>query len=187
MSLNNILLNSSLLAELYKDSLVAEGQTQAEFVDSEVGRIEPEKINSEKSRAAKSDRAVWNYLGEYKKMVLLVVRYPNTAHLPDRQLSFLTSILTACKLGLGDVAILNISNAPAADYKSISDQFRSRVTALFGITPAEFAMPVDFPEFQVQAFNNCTFLHTPILEELEADRVLKSKLWVCLRRMFDLP
>jgi len=187
MSLNNILLNSSLLTELYRDSLVAEVQTRTEFVVSEVGRVEPEKIDSEKSRAPRSNQAGWNYLGEYKKSVLLVVRYPNTAHLPDQQLSFLTTILTACKLGLGDVAILNISNAPAVDYKSISDQFRSRVTALFGITPPEFAMPVDFPAFQVQAFNNCTFLHTPILEELEADRVLKSKLWVCLRRMFDLP
>jgi len=47
-------------------------------------------------------------------------------------------------------------------------------------------MPLSFPEFQVQAFNNCIFLHTPVLEVLETDKVLKSKLWVCLKRMFGV-
>ena len=116
----------------------------------------------------------------------MIVRYPTATYLPDEQLNFLTSILAACKLSLGDVAIVNILNAPPAFYKGAMEKFRSTTTILFGITPQEFEMPVNFPEFQVQRFNNCTFLHTPGLESLEADKVLKSKLWVCLRRMFSL-
>jgi hypothetical protein len=57
---------------------------------------------------------------------------------------------------------------------------------LLGLTPEEFEMPLNFPEFQVQPFNNCTFLHAPMLEVLEADKVLKSKLWVCLKKMFGM-
>jgi hypothetical protein len=106
--------------------------------------------------------------------------------LPDEQLNFITGALTACKLGLADVAILNISHTPSGKYKEIYNEFKSKVTILFGVTPAEFEMPVDFPEFQVQAFNNCTYLHSPELSKLEADKVLKSKFWVCLRRLFDI-
>jgi len=129
----------------------------------------------------------WKYLGEYKKTILLVVRYPTATYIPDEQLNFLTSVLGACKLSLGDIAILNLTNAPSVLHKDIQNKFKSSVTILFGLTPEELEMPVNFPEFQVQAFNNCTFLHTPTLEKLETDKILKSKLWVCLRKMFNLP
>lgn len=182
MSLNSIQLNSSLLTGMYKESLVEDAELHQKlktpFIKAEAD-LDKLKRNESKHRD-------WDYLGEYKKSVLLIVRYPNATCLPDVQLNFLASMLTACKLGLVDVAILNISTAPSNHYKTIYDQFKSRVMILFGITPEEFAMPVNFPEFQVQAFNNCTFLHTPILEALESDKVLKSKLWVCLRRIFDL-
>ncbi len=182
MSLNNIQLNSSHLAALYKNSLVETGKIPQ--IKENVFTSPP--VETEKLKEINAPVREWKYLGEYKKNILLIVRYANATYLPDEQLNFLTSILGACKLSLGDVAILNLANAPADIYKPIFDQFKSRVTVLFGITPTEFAMPVNFPEFQVQAFNNCTFLHTPIIEELETDKVLKSKLWVCLRRIFGV-
>jgi hypothetical protein len=181
MSLNNIQLNSSHLAELYRNSLIETDEVSRE----EKVFIKPSAEALNKKEIASMVRD-WKYLGENKKNILLIVRYANATYLPDEQLNFLTSILGACKLSLGDVAILNVANAPADIYNGVSEQFNSLVTVLFGITPIEFAMPINFPEFQVQAFNNCTFLHTPILEELEIDKVLKSKLWVCLRKMFGV-
>ena len=138
------------------------------------------------SGAPEMKSPAWKFLGEYKKSILIIVRYDNTPHLPDQQLNFLTSVLTACKLNLGDVAIFNVANGPSVLYKDLQEKFKSSFTILFGLTPEEFEMPLSFPEFQVQAFNNCTFLHTPVLETLEADKVLKSKLWVCLRKMFGV-
>jgi hypothetical protein len=182
MSLNNIQLNAWHLAELFRNCLVETDEVSQNkekiFTNSPAETIRMKEIDPPIRE--------WKWLGENKKNILLVVRYANTAYLPDEQLNFLTSILGACKLSLIDVAILNIANAPADSYKSISDQFKSRITVLFGITPTEFAMPANFPEFQVQVLNSCTFLHTPMLEKLEADKVLKSKLWVCLRKMFSL-
>jgi len=134
----------------------------------------------------KSSQDVWKYLGEYKKNILLIVRYTDTTHLPDEQLNFLISVLGACRLDLGDIAILNIANAPSVLHRNIQGKFKSAVTILFGLTPGDLEMPVNFPEFQVQAFDNCTFLHTPVLEILETDKVLKSKLWVCLRKIFGV-
>jgi hypothetical protein len=148
---------------------------------------EPAKPKEIKLTTNDGVTTAWKYLGENKKNILLVVNYENATYLPDGQLNFLISILGACKLSLGDVAILNLATAPASSYNDIWEQFKSRTTMLFGITPTAFAMPVNFPEFQVQPFNNCTFVHTPLLEELERDKILKSKLWVCLRRIFNLP
>jgi hypothetical protein len=187
MSLNNIQLNSFHLVELYRNSLVQTIQSpETKEKVSQRHVVEALKPNGVNSTISDPLSTGWKYLGENKKSILLVVRYTNTTYLPDEQLNFLISILGACKLSLADVAILNLANTPAGSYNSVWEQFKSRITLLFGITPTAFAMPVNFPEFQVQSLNNCTFLHTPVLEELEKDKVLKSKLWVCLRRVFNL-
>lgn len=179
MSLNNIQLNPSLLVDMYRTSLV---ETK-ENVRPEEKKPARAPIETE----GKDAKAVsWKYLGEYKKNILIIVRYNDVPYLSNVQLNFLTSVLNACKLNLGDVAIVNIANAPFALYKDVQDKFKSSFTILLGLTPEEFEMPLSFPEFQVQAFNNCTFLYTPGLEVLETDKVLKSKLWVCLKKMFGV-
>jgi hypothetical protein len=146
----------------------------------------PRKKIPVKEESAVPVPAQWKFLGDHQKNVLLLVRYPDAVHIPDQQLSFITSVLGACKLGLADVAILNLAHAPSAIYKDVVEQFRSRVILMFDITPEGFSLPVHFPEFQVQPFNNIHFLHTPSLESMEADKILKSKLWVSLRRIFEV-
>jgi hypothetical protein len=181
MPLNNVRLNAGLLSDLYKNSLVEIDEPHTTGGKNS-GHFDITK-ESEKKQDAVDE---WKYLGDYKKNILLVVNYQQSVHLPDEQLNFITSFLAACKLNLGDVAILNIDKAPSRFYKEVQSRFNSKVTVLFGLSPAEFSMPVNFPEFQVQALNNCTFLSTPLLEQLETDNLLKSKLWVCLRRVFGV-
>jgi hypothetical protein len=47
-------------------------------------------------------------------------------------------------------------------------------------------LPLNFPHYQIQPFANCSFLYTPSLSEVETDKVQKSKLWVALRRLFNI-
>lgn len=196
MSLNHIQLNSSMLANMYRHSLVEsnevqQGEEKKNTDPLATGKeIKPNDAFIEKpvdlEDTGRHPERGWKYLGENRKNFLLIVCYNDVTYLPDQQLNFLTSILGACKLSLGDVAILNISNSPSRLYTDVQEKFKSSATILFGITPLEFEMPVNFPEFQVQPFNNCIFLHTPSLEKLESDKVLKSKLWVCLRKIFGV-
>jgi len=185
MSLNNIQLNQSLLADMYKTSLVTSndglpGEEKMRAISSKTktAKTEPDTTNMKPLN--------WKYLGDYKKNILIIVHYNDLPYLPDEQLNFLSSILNACKLSLGDVAVLNVANHSPVSYKNILEKFKSSFIILLGLTPEEFEMPLSFPEFQVQSFNSCTFLHTPALETLEGDKVLKSKLWVCLRKMFGV-
>ncbi len=176
MSLNNIQLNPLLLADMYRTSLVETKEA--------IGRKEKKQAPAALETDAKV--TTWKYLGEFKKNILIVVRYKNVPYLPNEQLNFLTSVLSACKLDLGDVAIFNAANGPSNLNKDLQEKFKSNFTILLGLTPEDLEMPLSFPEFQVQSFNNCIFLHTPVLEVLEADKVLKSKLWVCLKKMFGV-
>ena len=178
MDLNHIELPASLLANLYPSSLNEYNESPGKTLSAEVEK--PILKNDEPGKVE------WKWLGENKKNILIVVDFEDAVHLPDKQLQFLTGMLTACNLSLGDVAIVNIHKQPARDYASIIENFRSRIALLFDIEPAAFGLPMNFPFFQIQPFANCSFLYAPSLEQLESDKVLKSKLWVSLRRLFGI-
>ena len=84
MNLNDIVLNPYMLTELYPDVLI---QSQNKNIE-----IEPDL----------------KYLGQNAKRIALLINNPSVPFLTDSEFSFLTSILTACKLSLADVALLNI-------------------------------------------------------------------------------
>jgi hypothetical protein len=128
----------------------------------------------------------WKWLGENRKNILVIVSYPDAVHLPDHDLDFLTGILSACKLSMADVAVVNLNNHPDASYKELVAFFKTRIVLLFAVEPALFGLPMSFPHFQIQPFAGNSFLFSPSLKELENDKILKSKLWVCLKRLFNL-
>jgi hypothetical protein len=173
MELNNIQLPASVIADLYRSSLI---DTNNDTTETPL-IIQPVNIPV-------TDQ--WKYIGENKKNILVAVNYSDIVHLPDEELGFLTGMLTACKLSLADVAIVNLVNYKEKTYKEIIAYFKSRIVFLFGTDPVDFGLPVSFPNFQLQPFANATFLFTPSLEELKKDELLKSKLWVCLRRIFAI-
>lgn len=174
MDLNSIILPASVVAELYDDTIVDTGELQAKSPPIASPVTDP-GVNGR-----------WKWLGENHKNILVLVRYPEAEHLPGRPLHFLTGMLTACKLELKDVAVLNLAQDPGAEYKELIKEFRSRVVLLFDVEPSLLGLPINFPHFQIQPFANNSFLYSPSLEMLEEDKILKSKLWVCLRRLFNI-
>ena len=172
MSLNSIKFGATDIALLFKNSLVE--------VDEKIPLPASPKINSG------SPENEWKFLGENKKKTLIVVRYPDTAHLPERQLSFLTKLLAACNLNLGDVAILNFHAHDASQFSGIVNYFRPKAVLLFDTNPAEFGMPMNFPDFQVQGYKDAVFVSSPSLEKIEPDKNLKGKLWLCLKKIYNL-
>jgi hypothetical protein len=122
------------------------------------------------------------YLGNNNRKILILVSNSDVAFLPDDELSFLTSILSACKLGLADVAILNTSHHN--DAASLIQIIESEKVLLFGLEPLETGLPFHFPHFQLQEFDKRTYLTAPILNVLQNDKVLKLKLWNSLKTLF---
>ncbi|MGQ0738437.1 MAG: hypothetical protein ACT4OJ_05200 [Bacteroidota bacterium] len=179
MSLNNIELPASVVADLYKSSLVGE-------MSSKAADISPESTPAVVPSAGKETETGSKYLGNNRRNILIAVIYKDAVHIPDSELQFLTGILTACKLSLEDVAIVNLHNYPGTPYKELTGMLKSKIVLLFDAEPASFGLPMNFPHYQLQAFANNTFLYSPSLKQLENDKVEKSKLWVCLKRLFNL-
>jgi DNA polymerase III psi subunit len=161
MSLNNIRLTPQLIADLYGNVL-----------------IETIKMDT----AEESIPA----LGGNEKQILIVVANETETVLPHSELQFLTSILNACKLTLNDVTIVNWEKAELKDYKEWLHRFESRFVLLFDVAPLLFGLPMDFPPFQVQAFDSRQYLFAPALSQIEKEKSLKTALWIALKKLFLL-
>ena len=170
-----ISLPAFVIAELYADSLV-----------NDAGKAVPvmsvDKDKTEVTGTSYDNKS----LGDNLKNILVVVNNPGIKNLPDSELDFLKVILAACKLSLADVAIVNLTNYPPASYKQLTTLFKSKIVLLFNVSPAEFGLPMNFPFYQIQPFAGASFLYAPSLTELEKDRAEKSRLWVTLKRLFNL-
>jgi hypothetical protein len=173
MDINHIQLPPIVIAELYTSSLIETGEISA--------KVQPVIALADNKTTVPARKS----LGENKKNILIIVSYTDAVHIPDGALQFLTNMLTACKLSLADVAIVNIHAQPVT-YKELLHEYKSRIALLFDTEPASFGLPMSFPFFQIQPFANCSFLYVPSLKELEDDKVQKSKLWVSLRRLFNV-
>lgn len=172
MSLNYIKFEPTDIAFLFKNSLVVINAEEQVLLQT---RTEADQIFKG-----------FKYLGENKKKTLVVVRNSEAVHIPDKQLSFLTKLLAACNLNLGDVAILNFQDHNSAEFNEIFNFFKPKAVLLFSVEPGEFGLPMIFPQFQVQGYKDAMFVFSPSLDVIEPDKSLKGKLWVCLKKIFNL-
>jgi hypothetical protein len=168
MSLNDIELPGMVIAELYGDNLLIIPSIPA---SSTIGS------------------ATYRCLGDNRKKITILVNAPGNSFLPDDQLTFITKMLEACKMNMGDVAIVNHASVPV-EIAPLKKQLSPVVVVLFGLEPIDIRLPINFPQFKIQAYDGCTFLSVPALEQLghptEEGKLLKSKLWVCLRALFQI-
>ena len=177
MSLNSIKFETTDIALLFKNSLVDIDEKKQDLPNP---KKSSSLVNSDPIATA------WKYLGENKKKTLVVVRYADAVHLPDKQLSFLSKLLAACNLKLADVAILNFQGQQPTQFNEILNEFNPKSVLLFGIKSSEFGMPMNFPDFQVQAYKNVVYVSSPALESIEPDKDLKGKLWASLKKIYNL-
>jgi len=181
MDINNIELPASVVAAFYQSTLIENNKMESK------NEVVPEIVKDETLNTNKKvTTGEWKSLGNNQKNIMIIVKNNEAVHLTDNELTFLTGILTACNLTLADVAIVNLNNYLEATYKELTTYFKSKIVFLFDTEPAAFGLPISFPHYQLQAFAGNSFLYSPSLKDLENDKVQKSKLWVCLKRLFNL-
>jgi hypothetical protein len=162
MSLNTIQLTPHLLASLYKDVLI-------------------------ESAAIKPFEASIPFLGKNSRQILIVVSKENTAFLEEEETVFLTNILGACKLNIDEVAVVNQKNLPdSSACSSLIKFFKPERVLLFDVDTTSFNLPLQFPHFQIQSIDHCTYLSAPSLKEIEKEKAFKHKLWLSLKSLFGL-
>jgi hypothetical protein len=164
-----------ILADLFRQNLVDTGDTV----------FHREKQSVQPVQAA--DRK-W-FLGGNLQKITLLVKDSQAVFLDDPSLDFLSAILGACKLNLGDVAIVNTIQDPLS-YSILREKLQPRVLLLFGVTAQEVELPFRIPQYQIQDYDQCKIVLAPALSAMQGDtkeaKLEKSKLWLSLKKIFGI-
>lgn len=166
MSLDNIQLPVIVLEQLFNKSLI--------------------ELKTTELITARPGKEVINMLGENKKGVLILVNYNEVVFLPEDELNFLIGILSACKLSMQDAGIVNIDKNNSLTYETLENEITCNQIFMFGVSPQAIQLPLTFPFYQIQQYNNHTYLAAPDLTALLNDKVEKGKLWNSLKQIFSL-
>jgi hypothetical protein len=198
MSLNHIQLKDLVVAELYRDNLLTtdagndtDNRTRpAAAPPSATAQTSATASSPAPATASVSPSAAgYKFLGNNRRKISIIVHAPDAPFLPDDQLGVLTRMLEACRMNMGDVAIINHAAAPVS-IGALKRQLQPAFVLLFGPTPRDIGLPMDFPVFRIQPYDQCTYLTAPSLDELarpgDESKLLKSKLWVCLKTLFEI-
>lgn len=163
MSLDNIELPPTLIQSLYS-KLLYDLKTNSD--DQQTGSIV--------------------FLGSNQKKIAIVVEDAASIYLPDDELNFLLGILTACKLSMADIALINVSKNAGLNYTTITEQLKAEKIFLFGLDAEALQLPLQFPHYQIQHYNNQVYLSSTSLNGVQKDKDEKMKLWNCLKNIFSL-
>ena len=164
MSLDNIQLTPFLVQNLYTKTLV-------------------ELKNSQENLSGPPNEPI-PCLGQNARNILLLVNEPEAPFATDADLQLLVGIITACKLSLADVALVNAHRNEALHYDTLIDSLTPSLVILFGVSPKDLSFPLHFPHYQLQQYSNQTFLSAPSLKMLGTVTEEKKQLWNCLQRHF---
>jgi len=204
MSLTNIKLPGIVIADLYQKSLVqgedgtvttreaatSQGSSPVQEAPQPVKKPETPVVQEQKPiplPPATKETGGYKVLGNNKRNIAVVVHFPSEVFVPESDLQFLTKMLSACKLNLADVAIVNHATSEVA-IDRLKEQLYPKHVLLFGVEPASIQLPISFPAFKDQAYAGTTYLFAPGLSQLnqetEEAKQAKRKLWDCLKKMF---
>lgn len=172
-----------VLAGLYKNSLVI-----TEDAVSPVNTLTKDTTSPADKPAPAAPPKQW-YLGNNGKHIVIIVNDAEAVYLNDESLQFLSSILSACKLNLGDVAIVNRHQEPIA-FPFLKSHLQPVVLLAFDVNLQQLQIPFTIPHYQVQLYDQCQFLSAPSLQtmlgESKEAKLEKSKLWLSLKKIFQL-
>jgi len=189
MSLNNIQLKDLVVSELYRDNLLASDAEKDTGSHTRPAATPPPSAPATAPTAPSPTGSGYKFLGNNQRKISIVVNAPGAPFLPDDQLTVLTRMLEACRMNIGDVAIVNHAAAPVV-INTLKQQLQPAFVLLFGPTPRDIGLPMDFPVFKIQPYDQCTYLTAPSLKEMahpgDDSKLLKSKLWVCLKTLFEI-
>lgn len=176
---NQLQLPAELIGTLYNGNIVC----------LETGHVEVKPEPKKKSSGPGKDSPAFSFMGENHRQIVWMIQQPGTVTPDESAVAFIQKMLEACKMELGDIALINIAHQPLT-MDLVKKELHPAQVILFGVNPEQIGLPILFPEFKLQAYDNTTYLLVPDLTLLnqsnETGKLLKSKLWVCLRQLFQL-
>ena len=133
-------------------------------------------------QSSSSKSGAIRFLGDNKKNITILVNDANYTYVGEQELTVLTKMLDACRINIGDVAIVNLATQNPSE--------ESLVKHLKPIKIISFGTNWDSAVFSIDNRNGYELLTAPPLIELLGDtansKQLKTKLWGSLKLFFGL-
>lgn len=118
----------------------------------------------------------YKYLGDNNKYILIIVNEANFDFLNKKDLAFLTKVLSAKKLDINDVAIINLTKYPSLNFDELKSFFGFNKLVTFGINPKILKVEGSVPNKKFM-FKDVAILGTWDLFKLDEDVKKKTIFW----------
>ena len=125
------------------------------------------------------------YLGENQKNIALLIQNENEVFLNEELFNLLTNILNACKLGMQDVALINLHAYPGATFDALQQAVPMKQVVFFGIDPETIGLQGIAP-YQVNQAGSSSVLYSSELSVIAQDKVMKGRLWNGLKQLLGI-
>ena len=219
MSNEKTILPNSVLVSLYKDTLVLPelAQKQPEIIpnplDAPVAQAPTNKvttptatsdaqiktldthapaavqIETEKNHTPISDLGQIKYLGEHLKQVTIIVKDELAVYLNENDLTLLSSILSACKLTLADIALINVAQQKLSLHE-ILNVLPSKLVMIFDVSSTTLKIKLPTTLYKSIQLGDTYLLFSNSLSLMQGGdqsaKLEKGKLWAILKSLFQL-
>ncbi|MGX5820305.1 hypothetical protein ACWKWU_19070 [Chitinophaga lutea] len=165
MSLSALQLDPYLLAQMYDQPIIPEVRAAVPAAEKVLPKLK--------------------FLGENQKNIGLLIENEGEAYLNEELFNLLTNILNACKLGMQDVALLNVASFPGASLADLKDALPMRQCVIFAAAPASLGLPPLTP-YQLETHAGIPVLYSGSLTDINADKSQKGRLWMGLKQLFGI-
>jgi len=177
MGINNLHFSPELIAALYPESLVAGDRS-----------TDNKKQDIPKS-PTRTPAPAYPFLGKNLRSICFLVSHPDHEFMPEGQLAFLYKILTACKCGPDDIALVNTAVSPV-HLDELKIQLHPQILFLWGAVPAITGQIHELQDMTISTLDGISVvpvLQADIMSRDNKDGLeLKQRLWTCLKKLFSL-
>ena len=200
MSNEKTILPNSVLVSLYKDTLVLPelAQKQPEIIpnplDVQIKTLDTHapaavQIETEKNHTPISDLGQIKYLGEHLKQVTIIVKDELAVYLNENDLTLLSSILSACKLTLADIALINVAQQKLSLHE-ILNVLPSKLVMIFDVSSTTLKIKLPTTLYKSIQLGDTYLLFSNALSLMQGGdqsaKLEKGKLWAILKQLFQL-
>lgn len=201
MSNEKTILPNSVLVSLYKDTLVLPelAKKQPEIIpnplDAQIKTLDAQATTTElqtetdKDNSSINDSRQIKYLGEHLKQVTIIVKDELAVYLNENDLTLLSSILSACKLTLADIALINVAQQKLSLHE-ILNVLPSKLVMIFDVSSTTLKIKLPTTLYKSIQLGDTYLLFSNALSLMQGGdqsaKLEKGKLWAILKQLFQL-
>jgi hypothetical protein len=152
-------------------------------------QIEADKENNNVTNEPIKELGQIKYLGEHLKQVTIIVKDELAVYLNENDLTLLSSILSACKLTLADVALINVAQQKLSLHE-ILNVLPSKLVMIFDVSSTTLKIKLPTTLYKSIQLGDTYLLFSNSLSLMQGGdqsaKLEKGKLWAILKSLFQL-